>query len=133
MKNTTEEKAMNWMFDFNILTEEDQEKVLRVYHGDKWYETAAKEDILIKEAICYTELNALIANDLIKTDVSEYVRQDTQQIWKTREVFTFNGLKQSDDFVEYYFCRGDGESEADNVDADTNTEIHALLLKYRFW
>jgi hypothetical protein len=133
MKNTTEEKAMNWMFDFNILTEEDQEKVLRVYHVDKWYETAAKEDILIKEAICYTELNALIANDLLKTDVSEYVRQDTQQIWKTREVFTFNGLKQSDDFVEYYFCRGDGESEADNVDADTNTEIHALLLKYRFW
>jgi hypothetical protein len=133
MKNTTEEKAMNWMFDFNILTEEDKEKVLRAFHGDKWYETAAKEDILIKEAIYYTELNALIANGLLKTDVSKYVRQDTQQIWKTREVYTFNGLKQSDDFEEYYFLRGDGESEADNVDADTNTEIHALLLKYRFW
>jgi hypothetical protein len=39
----------------------------------------------------------------------------------------------SDEIVEYYFLRGDGESDADNVDSDTNTEIHTLLLKYRFW
>ena len=133
MKNVNEEKAMYWKFDFNILSEEDQETVLRTYHGDKWYETAAKEDVLTKEAICFVELNALIANGLLKTDFSEYVNKDTQQTLKTREVFTQQCLLLSDDIVENYFLRGDGESVSDNVDADTNTEIHTLLLKYRFW
>jgi hypothetical protein len=53
--------------------------------------------------------------------------------FRTYAVFTHKGLEMAEDFADFYFMRGDGESEADNVDAHTNEEIHPLLLKYRFW
>lgn len=133
MENTKEEKAMNWKFDFNIISEEDKEILLRTFHGDNWFETAAPEDIHIKDVFFFSELNALIANGLLKTDIAVYESAETGEKWRTLEVVTHKDLNLTDEFVEFYFLRGDGESEADNVDADTNTEIHSLLLKYRFW
>ena len=133
MENTKEEKAMKWKFNFNLLSEEDREILFRTYHGDNWFETAAAEDIHIEDVHFFAELNALIANGLIKTDISVFENVETNEKRSTLEVFTHNSLQLSDDFVEFYFCRGDGTSDAENLDANTNTKIHTLLLKYRFW
>lgn len=133
MRKENDEKAMQWKFDFNAISEEDKETILRVFHGDNWYETAAKEDVLTNEAICFTELNALIAHGLLKTDITEYLNNVTQEKRKTLQVYTHESLVMSDEIVEHYFMKGDGESEADNVDADTNSKIQEILLKYRFW
>jgi hypothetical protein len=133
MENVNETKAMNWKFDYNLISDEDKETILRAYHGDKWYETAASEDIHIVDVEHYTELNALIANGLLKTGFSEYEDESKQEKFRTYTVFSHKGLGMAEDFANFYFMRGDGESEADNVDAHTNMEIHSLLLKYRFW
>ena len=133
MENNNEQKAKNWNFNFNLLSEEDREIILRTYHGDHWFETAAEEDIHIKDVDFFAELNALIANDLIKTDISVFENVETREQRSTLEVYSHKSLKLSDDFVEFYFCRGDGTCDAENLDRDTNTKIHALLLQYRFW
>ena len=103
------------------------------YLGDNWFETASAEDILIDDVHFFAELNALIANSLIKTDISVYENTETSEKWHKLEVYTHKALQLSDDFVEFYFCRGDGTSNAENLDTNTNTKIHTLLLKYRFW
>ena len=133
MENTKEEKAMKWKFNFNLLSEEDREILFRTYHGDNWFETAAAEDIHIEDVHFFAELNALIANGLIKTDISVYENTETSEKWHTLEVYTQKALQLSDEFEEFYFCRGDGTSDAENLDTKTNTKIHTLLLKYRFW
>jgi hypothetical protein len=133
MKKGADEKAMQWNFDFNLISENDKETILRAFHGNNWYESASKENVVTNEAIYFTELNALIANGLIKTDNAEYVGHTTKEKRITREVYTHKSLIISDEIVNYYFMRGDGQSEADIVDADTKSQIHEILLKYRFW
>ena len=133
MTMTTEYKAENWNFDFSLISDSDKEFLLRAYHGSDWYDALPSNERESWDALLCIELNALVANGLIKTGYSEYLDSQTGEISNFYEVFTHNKLLFSDVFTTNYLQRCDGESEAIVVDADTNEAMHKTLLSYRFW
>lgn len=133
MHTTQNTKAQNWKFNFNAVSEADREALLRSYHGDQYYESTDSETLFSSDAMFYFELNALIANGLIKTGFEEFIDENSGVTRHYYEVFTLNGLKLSDEFVDYYLNREDDECPANVVDAETNEDIHEILSKYRFW
>lgn len=129
-ENEMIEKAKNWNFSIEKLSAVDKEYCLRQFHGDCFAELD-DEDKLGTAAIAFLELNALIANGLLKKGEETYIMSNNLEK-KLLTVFTHKEIKVSEDIIEHYLDVN-GESEYDMVQRDENADIQAILSKYIFW
>lgn len=129
-KETTSQKAKSWKFDFNILSEDDKEFCLRKFHGE-WYDKMSDEDKFDNSAMAYIELNALIANELLKRGTEPFVNGKGEN-FNLLTVFSHLDLEVPVRVIDNYLMV-DGESDYETVGRDENQDVQERLKKYKFW
>lgn len=133
METPISQRAKTWKFDFQKLNEAHKEQCLRLFHGDEWYEDRLKnntEDLYTQQFYAFCEVNALIANVLIRASLLPYEKGGVDIDFEA--VSTYRGLKISED-VQACIWSDDGEAEVDNFNFLRNEKVEDIMKEYIFW